>query len=79
MNTTGAAWLYAWNVGGFQRGSYVDETRQFCLHNLREKKKNNKINKEFSSQRKETVILLSTNMAAMTTAESSGFQVFDMI
>ena len=35
MNTTGLAWLYAWKIGGFQRGGYVDEQdiffRRICL------------------------------------------------
>ena len=37
MNTTGAAWLYAWKIGGFQPGGYVDETRPFFSQNLHEK------------------------------------------
>ena len=37
MNTTDAAWLHACKIGGFQPGSYVDETRQFFSQNLHEK------------------------------------------
>ena len=37
MNTTDAAWLYAWKIGGFQPGGYVDETRPFFPQNLHEK------------------------------------------
>ena len=29
MNTTGLACLYAWKIGGFQRGGYVDEQDNF--------------------------------------------------
>ena len=63
----------------FNEAAMLTKQDNFVCTICVKKKKNNKINKEFSSQRKETVILLSTNMAAMTTAESSGFQVFDMI
>lgn len=37
MNTTDAAWLYAWKIGGFQPGGYVYETRPFFSQNLHEK------------------------------------------
>ena len=37
MNATGLAWLYAWKISGFQRGSYVDEHDNFFSQNLHEK------------------------------------------